>query len=73
MKKENRNYDCDLGKFIHGIVEESEYSHEEWAELLNVSTKSISSYCSGERKPSQRRLLQILKFAGGIKAEDIPF
>ena len=73
MKNVNRKIDYEMGRFIWSIVEKSEYSQEKWAEILNVSTRTMGYYCSGERKPTQRKLLQLIKVAGGINAEDIPF
>ena len=73
MKKVNRKIDYEMGRFIWSIVDKSEYSQEKWAEILNVSTRTMGYYCSGERKPTQRKLLQLIKAAGGINAEDIPF
>ena len=73
MKNVNRKIDYEMGRFIWSIVDKSEYSKEKWAEMLNVSTRMIGYYCSGERKPTQRKLLQLIKVAGGINAEDIPF
>ena len=68
MKNENRKIDHEMGKFIWSIVDKSEYSQEKWAEILNVSTRTMGYYCSGERKPTQRKLLQLIKVAGGINA-----
>ena len=73
MENVNRKTDHELGRFIWSIVDKSEYSQEKWAEILNVSTRTMGYYCSGERKPTQRKLLQLIKVAGGINAEDIPF
>ena len=73
MKNVNRKIDYEMGKFIWSIVNESGFSHEKWAEMLDVSPRTISYYCSGERKPTLRRLLHLIKVVGGIKAEDIPF
>ena len=73
MKNVNRKIDYEMGRFIWSIVDKSEYSQEKWAEILNVSTRTMGYYCSGERKPTQRKLLQLIKVAGGINAEDIPF
>ena len=73
MKIVNRKIDYEMGRFIWSIVDKSEYSQEKWAEILNVSTRTMGYYCSGERKPSQRKLLRLIKVAGGINAEDIPF
>ena len=72
-EKCNRKVDYEMGRFIWSIVDKSEYSQEKWAEILNVSTRTMGYYCSGERKPTQRKLLQLIKVAGGINAEDIPF
>ena len=68
-----RKIDYEMGRFIWNIVDKSEYSQEKWAEILNVSARTMGYYCSGERKPTQRKLLQLIKVAGGINAEDIPF
>ena len=73
MEKVNRKVDYELGNFIWSIVNKSGLSQEKWAEILNVSTRTMGYYCSGERKPTQRKLLQLIKVAGGINAEDIPF
>jgi len=73
MKKMNRNVDYELGKFIWSIVDKSGISQEKWAEILEVSPRMIGYYCSGQRKPTQRKLLRLIKTIGGIKAEDIPF
>ena len=72
METVNRKIDRELGEFVLRIVKEAPFSQEKWAELLNVSPRVISYYCSGERKPSQRILLRMIKFAG-IRPEDIPF
>ena len=72
MKSDNRKKDCELGKFIWSIVDKSEFSQEKWAELLEVSPRTLSYYCSGQRKPTQRKLLHLIKIAG-IDVKDIPF
>lgn len=73
MKKDNRKIDYEMGKLIWSLVSKSGETQEKYAKELGVSTRSIGYYCSGERMPEQRKLLQIIKIAGGIKAEDIPF
>ena len=73
MKNVNRKFDYELGKFIWNMVDKSEYSQEEWAEILGVSTRTIGYYCSGERKPAHKKLLQLIKAVGGVQPEDIPF
>ena len=73
MKKDNRKIDYKMGEFIWSLVSKTGKKQEEFAKELGDSTRSIGYYCSGERMPEQRKLLQIIKIAGGIKAEDIPF
>ena len=72
MEKVNRKSDCELGNFIWSIVNKSGLSQEKWAELLEVSPRTMNYYCSGQRKPTQRKLLRFIKVAG-INVEDIPF
>lgn len=72
MENVNRKIDYELGQFIWSIVNKSGLSQEQWAELLEVSTRTMSYYCSGQRKPTQRKLLHLIKVAG-INVEDIPF
>ena len=72
MENVNRKIDYELGKFIWSIVKKSGLSHERWAELLEVSPRTMSYYCSGQRKPTHKRLLRFIKVAG-INVEDIPF
>ncbi len=72
MKKVNRKIDYELGIFIRSIVDKSGVSQEKWAELLEVSPRTMSYYCSGQRKPTQTKLLRLIKVAG-VNVEDIPF
>ena len=72
MEKVNRKIDYELGKFIWSIVHDSKYSQEKWAELLEVSPRTIGYYCSGQRKPTQTKLLRLIRVAG-VNVEDIPF
>ena len=72
MKKVNRKIDYELGNFIWSIVNKSGLSQERWAELLEVSPRTMSYYCSGQRKPTHRKLLHFIKVAS-INVEDIPF
>ena len=72
MENVNRKIDYELVNFIWSIVDKSGLSQEKWAELLEVSPRTISYYCSGQRKPTQRKLLHFIKVAG-INVEDIPF
>ena len=72
MENVNRKIDCELGNFIRSIVDKSGLSQERWAELLEVSPRTMSYYCSGQRKPTHKRLLHFIKVAG-LNVEDIPF
>ena len=72
MENVNRKIDYELGNFIWSIVNKSGLSQERWAELLEVSPRTMNYYCSGQRKPTQRKLLRFIK-AAGINVEDIPF
>ena len=72
MENVNRKIDYELGNFIWSIVDKSGLSQERWAELLEVSPRTMSYYCSGQRKPEHKKLLHIIKVAG-INAKDIPF
>ena len=72
MEKVNRKIDYELGNFIWGIVNKSGLSQERWAELLEVSPRTMSYYCSGQRKPEHKKLLRFIKVAS-INVKDIPF
>ena len=72
MEKVNRKVDYELGNFIWNVVNKSGLSQEKWAELLEVSPRTMSYYCSGQRKPEHKKLLHFIKVAG-INAKDIPF
>ena len=72
MENVNRKINYELGNFIWSIVDKSGLSQEKWAELLEVSPRTMSYYCSGQRKPTHKRLLRFIKVAG-INVEDIPF
>ena len=72
MEKVNRKVDYELGNFIWNVVNKSGLSQEKWAELLEVSPRTMSYYCSGQRKPKHKTLLHFIKVAG-INAKDIPF
>ena len=72
MEKVNRKIDYELGIFIRSIVDKSGVSQEKLAEILEVSPRTMSYYCSGQRKPTQRKLLRLIKVAG-VNVEDIPF
>lgn len=72
MEKVNRKTDHELGEFIWSIVHNSKYSQDKLAEILDVSPRMMSYYCSGQRKPTQRKLLRLIRVVG-VNVEDIPF
>ena len=72
MEKVNRKIDYELVNFIWSIVNKSGLSQERWAELLEVSPRTMSYYCSGQRKPDHKRLLRFIKVAS-LNVKDIPF
>ena len=72
MEKVNRKVDYELGNFIWNVVNKSGLSQEKWAELLGVSPRTMSYYCSGQRKPDHKRLLRFIKVAS-LNVKDIPF
>lgn len=72
MENVNRKTDHELGRFIWSIVDKSNLSQEKLAEILEVSPRMMSYYCSGQRKPTQRKLLRLIRVAG-VNVEDIPF
>lgn len=72
MENVNRKTDHELGEFIWSIVHNSKYSQEKLAEILDVSPRMISYYCSGQKKPTQRKLLRLIRVTG-VNVEDIPF
>ena len=71
MESKRKN-DSELGLFIWRRISESGLTHEEIAELLNVSKRAVDYYCSGQRKPNPRVLLSILKLTQ-TSFEEIPF
>ena len=72
MENVNRKTDHELGRFIWSIVDKSSLSQEKLAEILEVSPRMMSYYCSGQRKPTQRKLLRLIRVAG-VNVKDIPF
>ncbi len=63
MKMVNRATDYKMANYIRSIIDKSGISQEKWAELLNVSPRMIAYYCSGQRTPSAKRLLQIIEIS----------
>lgn len=67
-----RKIDSELGLFIWHRIAQSGLTHEAVAEQLNVSKRTVDYYCTGQRKPTQRVLLSILRLTQ-TNHEEIPF
>lgn len=67
-----RKTDSELGLFIYQSIQNANYTIEMVAELLEKSPRLISYYCSGQRKPSHRTLLRLIKVLN-VPNENIPF
>lgn len=72
MKTKNRKIDYQTGNLIRDMMDRSGLTREDWADQLDISTRMVGYYCSGEKKPSLNRFLRIVKIAGGLNAKDIP-
>lgn len=66
MKKEKRTINYKMANFIRSIVDQSGISQEKWAELLDVTPRTIAYYCSGQRTPKSSRLMRILDISGRL-------
>lgn len=66
MKKEKRTINYKMANFIRSIVDHSGISQEKWAELLDVTPRTIAYYCSGQRTPKSSRLMRILDISGRL-------
>lgn len=67
-----RKIDSELGLFIYNIIKDSIYTNIQIAELLKVDERTINYYCTGERKPNQKRLLRLIKILN-VDIQSIPF
>ena len=72
MDSTNRRIDRELGVFIHDCYLNSGKTIEELAWAINIEPRTLNYYFSGERKPSQRTLLKLVKVAK-VNIQDIPF
>lgn len=68
----NRKKDPELADFLRNSIQKSGLTYEKVAEQLNISVRTVSYYCSGERKPGQKTLLRFVRTMN-IQAKDIPF
>ena len=66
MNTSNRKIDYEMADYFRSTVDKSGLSQEKWAELLEVTPRSIAYYCSGQRTPSAKRLLQFQKIAASL-------
>lgn len=72
MDSNKRRIDVELGLFVRKCYKHSGKTIEELAEVLNIEPRTLNFYFKGERKPSQRTLLKLVKVSK-ICSEDIPF
>ena len=68
----NRKKDPKLTEFLRRIIQDSGFTYESIAEMLDVSTRTVGYYCNGERKPGQKTLLRLIRIAN-VNVKDIPF
>ena len=71
MDSKNRRIDKDLGAFIRYCYFKYGKSLDRFAEEIKVEPRTINYYFNGQRKPSQRTLLNILKVSN-VNFKDIP-
>ena len=69
---EKRKIDPEFGLFMYKIISESNLTNEKIADILGCSVTAVGYYCSGQRKPNQRKLLVHLR-ALGLLNISIPF
>lgn len=72
MDSTKRRIDEELGAFIRECYRLSGKTQEELAFAINVEPRTLKYYFTGERKPSQKTLLKLLRVAN-INGKDIPF
>ena len=72
MDSNKRRIDKELGLFIHDCYLNSGKTIEELAWAIDIEPRTLNYYFSGERKPSQRTLLKLVKVAK-VNIQDIPF
>ena len=72
MDSNKRRIDKELGSFIYNCFKKSGKTIEAFAALLFVEPRTVNYYFNGERKPSQRTLLRLLKVSN-VTIKDIPF
>lgn len=72
MDSNVRRIDKELGLFIYYCYNNTGMTIEELADALFVTPRTVQYYFTGQRKPSQRTLLRLVKVAN-VNCEDIPF
>ncbi len=66
MKTENRKIDYQMANYIRSIVDASGITQQEWAELLEVTPRTVAYYCSGQRTPTASRLVKIQEISASL-------
>lgn len=72
MGSNKRRIDKELGSFLYDCYKNSGKTIEELAWAIHIEPRTLNYYFSGERKPSQRTLLRLVKVAK-VNILDIPF
>lgn len=72
MDSEKRRIDRELGDYIYKCFKQSGKTLERFAEELFVEVRTVNYYFTGQRKPSQRTLLRLIKVSN-INVQNIPF
>ena len=72
MDSVKRRIDKELGNFIRKCYRLSGKTIEDLAWAIGIEPRTLNYYFKGERKPSQRTLLKLIKVCN-LCSEDIPF
>lgn len=72
MDSIKRRIDTELGLFLYECYVNSGKTIEELAWAINIEPRTLNYYFSGQRKPSQRTLLKLVKVAK-VNIQNIPF
>ena len=69
---DSRKNDRELGNFIYDCYLKTHLTVASFAKAISVELRTVNYYFNGQRKPSARKILQIIKVAR-VDLENIPF
>ena len=72
MDSNKRRIDKELGNFIYNCFKKSGKTLEDFASAIFVEPRTVNYYFNGQRKPSQRTLLRLVRVSN-VAINDIPF